>query len=517
MTGLTPERTWVFKTDSNGGIALRESYRISGDSLYTNSDGAPVGLIGTYEIYETKAPEGYVINEEHFVVHLDQIGQVTTYNYPEVPEYRKEFRINFTKSDADLNGNTAQGDASLEGAVYGLYKDGALLDTYTTDKNGQFTTSYYTCDDGFTMKEITPPKGYLLNDAVYDIDGTEPGEFSVRYSDVSVKLPDAVIKGRIGLTKTIGGTDESVQYEPEQGAEFEVYLKSAGSYDAAADYEKDVITTDKDGYAQTKDLPYGTYIVHQIAGTDGHKFVDDFEVVISSDGETYRYIMNNAKIRADLRVETIDAETGKPITADGAAFKIWSVDANEWVSFEMKYPQSHVIDTFETDKTGSFNLPEPLKYGKYQLVEQKAPEGYVVSDEPINFVVDGTQEAISIKAENAPQKGTITVTKQGEILASWTHNADGTYTPVYEIGAAQHFGFLLLEQGAVMVPYNIGEAAFLDSSLEADDMDESFVAFGMLGPLFHGQQGVEFLGDEQGVEHFPLGVAGMHVAALDVD
>ena len=434
VSGLEPERTWVFRTNKAGMIQLRDSFKVGGDPLYYDKNGAPAGLKGTYEIFESKAPEGYIINDEHFIRTLEQQGQTLVYNEPVVPEYRKEFRINFIKNDADLDENTAQGDSSLAGAVYGVYKNGDLLDTYTTDANGQFTTSYYTCDSGFTMKELTPPEGYLLNETVYDIDGTEPGEFTVRYNDVDVELPDTVIKGRIGLTKTIGGTDESTQYKPEIGAEFQVYLKSAGSYEAAADYEKDVITTNRDGYAETKDLPYGTYIVHQTKGIEGHEFVEDFEVVISADGEVYRYIMNNAKVRADLRVEKVDAETGKTITADSAQFKIWSVDDEEWVSFDINYPNPYVLDVFETDEFGSFQLPEPLMYGNYELVEIKAPENYVLSKERIPFTVDGSQEAISIKMENMPQKGTITIEKTGEILASWTANDDGTYTPVFEIG-----------------------------------------------------------------------------------
>ncbi len=450
VKGLTPERTWVFKTVENGQIALLDNFKIGGDALYKDKNGQAIGLIGTYEIYESKAPEGYVINTEHFIRTLKQSGQTLVYNEPTVPEYRKEFRINFVKNDTDLGKNTAQGDSTLAGAKYGLYKDGDLLKEYTTDKNGKFTTDYYTCDDGFTLKELAAPEGYLLNETVYKIDGTEPGEFTVRYNNVSAEGEDTVIKGKIGLTKTYGGTDDTVQYKPEAGAEFQVYLKSAGSYDAAAEYEKDVITTNRDGYAETKDLPYGTYIVHQTKGLEGHHLSKDFEVVISADGEVYRYIMNNAMVRADLRVEKVDAETGKVITSSSAEFKIWDVDDSKWVSFDIKYPHDYTLDTFVTDENGAFQLPEPLMYGKYELVEVKAPEGYVLSSEPIPFTVDGNQEAISIKAENMPQKGTITIEKTGEILASWTANDDGTYTPIFEIGGLAGTEYEIYADGDVI-------------------------------------------------------------------
>lgn len=439
VSGLKPEKTWIFRTDSKGLAAFDDSCKVGGDPLYKNSKGIPTGLIGTYEIFETKAPGGYMLNEEHFIVRVEEGtpgGPSTVYNAPVIPEERKEIRFNVVKEDADLGKPVAQGEATLEGAVFGLYeKDGTLIEKYTTDRNGAFMTDYYAAEYAFEnelyLKEITPPDGYLLNGEKFVLDVENPADIAVRYTTVESRVKDEVIKGKIALMKSFDDGDETGIQKPEKDIEFQVYLKSAGSYDEAEEYNRDIIKTGKDGYAETKELPTGTYTVHQMNSTEGRDRISDFEVNISEDGAVYRYILNNASVRADLHVEKVDAETDRAIVTAEAAFKIWNVDEDEWVSFDMHYPHDYVLDEFVTDERGGFCLPEPLRYGNYELHEIKAPEGYVLSEEPIPFKVDGGKEAISIRVENMPQKGTLSLVKTGEILKAWQKNESGTYAPVY--------------------------------------------------------------------------------------
>lgn len=139
--------------------------------------------------------------------------------------------------------------------------------------------------------------------------------------------------------------------KPEQGAVFEVYLKSAGSYEDAKETERDLITTDENGYAKTKDLPYGVYVVHQVEGEEGKAFVKDFSVYIDTDGKTYYYILNNTTINAYIRVEKRDAETGNLVAASGIGFRIYDASGN-LVTQQITYPTPTVLDTFYTNDEG---------------------------------------------------------------------------------------------------------------------------------------------------------------------
>jgi len=170
---------------------------------------------------------------------------------------------------------------------------------------------------------------------------------------------------------------------PEAGAVFEVYLKAAGSYDAAKESERDLLTTDADGFASSKPLPYGHYTVHQIAGEEGKAFVPDFTVFISSDGKTYSYILNNRTITARLKVEKCDAETGKIIPVTGTGFQIKDLSTGEFITQTVYYPNPETLDTFYVSDEGWLMLPEPLAAGDYELYEVAAPYGYVLSDQPV--------------------------------------------------------------------------------------------------------------------------------------
>ena len=441
-SGYTASKTWKFKTNASGVVRFQDAFKIGGDNLFKDDSGNPVGLIGTYTIQETKAPKGYIRDSKVYYAHVTENGASnpkTIYNQPEVPNERKEFRVRLSKQDSEA-GPDAQGDASLAGAVFGLFCDDELMEQYTTGSDGTFTTEYHTLGDGthtYKIKELSPPRGYLKSDSSYTLEDLEEETISIRYTTINQTVNNDVIKGMIALNKVFDATDDTGELKAEEGIRFQVYLKSAGSYNKAKATERDVIETDKYGFAQTKRLPYGVYTVHQVNSMDGHERIDDFDVFICNDGETYRYTLNNGITKADLRVMKTDGETGKTIPAENTAFKIWNVTKKAWVSFDVKYPNLHKLDTFMTDETGTFQLPDKLDYGQYELEEQRAPSGYVLSKKRIPFLVDGSEKVITVMAENFPQKGKVRITKTGEVLKHVTDNKDGSYTPVYGEGFLQ--------------------------------------------------------------------------------
>ena len=345
----------------------------------------------------------------------------------------KKFTVTVEKSDSVTS--TAQGDATLAGAVYGMFKGGTLVDTYVTDENGSFTTKEYVCDDDWTLQEITPSEGYLLDETAHPV-GAEPGNFTIEHNAISMDVTEDVILGSIALIKH--NDDGSTQIEtPEVGAEFEVYLKSAGSYDAADGRERDLLVTDENGYAVTKDLPYGVYTVHQIAGNEGAEFIPDFDVVINQHGEVYRYLINNATFESYIKFEKEDAETGKTVPLAGTGVQLYDPQG-ELITMTYTYPTPTTIDTFYTDANGILVTPEPLPYGEgYSAVEVSAPYGYVLDSTPVYFDItpetmqeDGGITVVMVTKSDMPQKGTIDITKLGEQFSSVSY--DGTfYQPVY--------------------------------------------------------------------------------------
>ena len=221
-------------------------------------------------------------------------------------------------------------------------------------------------------------------------------------------------------------------------------LKSSGSFEKADKDERDTIVCDENGFAQTKDMPYGVYTVHQTKGWEGREFMKDFDVFISQDGQTYRYLINNANFESYIKVVKVDAETGKTIPYAGAGFQIYDPAGNK-VSMTFTYPTPTTIDTFYTDADGQLVTPEKLDYGKgYSLVEVQAPYGYVLDSTPVSFDVteeNSTQEGgitlIKVDKPNMAQKGTISVEKTGEVFfgvnVSGEENKDVIYQPVYKV------------------------------------------------------------------------------------
>ena len=351
----------------------------------------------------------------------------------------KKFNVTVTKTDAETG--TPQGDASLAGAVYGIYNGEELIDTYTTDENGQFTTEYYVCGDDWTIREISPSEGYLLDPTIHKV-GAEPELYTVEYNSAKNDVNEQVIKGNIAIIKHTDDGETQIE-TPEVGATFEVYLKSAGSFENAKETERDVLTCDENGFAQTKDMPYGIYTVHQTSGWEGRELMKDFDVFISADGQTYRFLINNANFESYIRIVKKDAETGNTIPYAGAGFQLYDPNGN-LITMTFTYPEVTTIDTFYTTADGYLITPQTLEYGKgYSLVEVQAPYGYVLDSEPVYFDVeqsDSTEESgitvIEVVRSNLAQKGTITVSKSGEVFSSVSEN-NGLYQPVYAVGGLE--------------------------------------------------------------------------------
>ena len=413
LSGLPVDEYAV--TDANG-VARFENVLISGTTPYT------VEEIDTAVRYVIPASQTAPIEWE----------KVTSRSFTNI---LKKFNVTVTKSDAETG--TAQGDASLAGAVYGIYKDEELIDTYTTDKNGQFTTKYYVCGNDWTVRELSPSEGYLLDRTIHKV-GAEPELYTVEFNSTANDVTEQVIKGNIAIIKHTDNGETQIE-TPETGAAFEVFRKAAGSFDAAKETERDILTCDENGFAQTKDMPYGIYTVRQTSGWEGRELMKPFDVFISKDGQTYRYLINNANFESYIKVVKKDAETGNTIPYAGAGFQIYDPNGN-LVTMTFTYPEVTTIDTFYTTADGELITPQTLEYGKgYSLVEVQAPYGYVLNSEPVYFdvmqensEVDSGIIVIEVVRSNMAQKGTITVSKSGEVFSS-VNEAGGLYQPVYAV------------------------------------------------------------------------------------
>ena len=311
---------------------------------------------------------------------------------PVLKDKYKKIKLTAVKIDEET-GKVAQGDATLEGAVYGVYSDAActkLLKTYTTDKNYQFETDYMRCGKTYYLKEITPPKGYLKNDKVYDIvaDGVK---FTAEYNSVEKQVSEKPIKGDVAIIKGMGnGTAGIVPFE--KSAQFQIYLASAGSYDKAKATERDILTTDLNGYAKSKQLPYGTYVVHQTIGADNTEKCPDFYVNVTENGKTYQYLLNNPEFTAYLKIVKKDSKTHQTVLKKGTTYKIYKVEENgNETLVAQKYSNGNkmmVVDRFVTDETGEIITYEKLKAGTYKVYEIEGPEGYKVNKSPVTVEIN---------------------------------------------------------------------------------------------------------------------------------
>lgn len=345
----------LVKTSEDGNVANIE-FTVKGDgyskTVKTNSKGEfkLTDLVsGNYTVTE-QTPTKYA-EQKSKTVNVES-GKTATVSFSNV---LKKWNLTVTKTDAETK--SAQGNSTLAGAVYGIYNNGKLVDKYTTDKNGSFTTSYYVCGDNWTLKEIEPSEGYLLDETEYHI-GAEAKKYTLENNSVSIGVTEDILKGKIAIIKHTD--DGSTKIEtPEKGAEFQVYLKSSGSYTKAKESERDNLICDEYGFAETKDLPYGTYTVHQTKGWNGTEFIADFDVFISENNKTYKYLINNASLESYVKIVKVDSETGKQIPYAGAGFQIYDPN-DKLVTMTYTYPEVTTIDTFYTNSDGYLITPKTL-------------------------------------------------------------------------------------------------------------------------------------------------------------
>ena len=423
------------KKTAEDGLVEGMKFRLTGTSLsgievnefaVSNENGIAEFkdvLIGTgYVLEEIDTPLRYVVPDKQTAA--IEWNKVTEKSFDNI---LKKFNVTVTKSDSEKG--LPQGDASLAGAKYGIYKGNQLIDSYTTDANGQFTTKYYICGDDWSLKEISPSEGYLLNTESLHI-GAEAKLYTVEYNIAKpLASYEDIIKGKIAIIKHCDDGTTKIE-TPEVGAEFEVYLKAAGSYENAEETERDILVCDEHGFAETKDLPYGEYTVRQIKGWDGKELLAPFTVFVSEDGQVYRFLINNAPYEALIEIVKKDAETGKVIPAAGIGFRVRNTDTGEYIVQHINYPTPVDIDTYYTDVTGKLMMPEKLPYGNYEIIEQCTAYGYVLDSAPIAFKVDGEKTVVTVEKFNMPQKGIIRISKSGEIFASAVET-DGVYSLVF--------------------------------------------------------------------------------------
>lgn len=479
----------VTKTAEDGLVEGKE-FRLFGTSdtgqpvnMYAVSDSTGKAYfkavpIGTYTLSEENVEAKYVIPEDQTVeIFWKDTTQASFDNI------LKKWRADIYKLDSELSedkeekpkslsdGNFerseelaypyghSQGDASLQGAVYGVYQNGELLETYTTSEDGHILTDWFVCGSGYTIQEISSSTGYLLDDTVY-YPYTYADGYTNEFNIVCLDVYETIKKGNIVLVKH--SDDGSTQIEnPEEGAQFHVYLKSSGSYEAAKETERDSITIDKNGFGVSKDLPYGLYVVEQVSGKEDAEMMEPFEVMIEEHAEIYSFIINNAPVTALIDIVKKDATTGKIIPAAGVGFKIKDMATGEFIRQTVNYPTPMELDIFYTNEAGTLRLPEALAYGDYQLIEVTVggAEGYVLDSTPVPFTVDGTKKVITVEKHNEPQMGTVTIEKRGEIFASVSEQ-DGVYTPVYKEQGLE---------GAVFNIYAVEDTYTLDGSLRYEE------------------------------------------------
>lgn len=424
-TSLSGAKVDEYATTDKNGIANFKNILVSGDNPYT--------------LEEVDTSIRYVVPKSQTApVVWDKVTKREFINV------LKKFTVTVEKTDAEAK--KAQGDATLAGAKYGIYDGDKLVDTYTTDKDGKFTTKEYVCGDNWTIREIEPSEGYLLNETVYNV-GAEAKNYTVEHNPISVGVTEQIIKGEIEIVKHTDQGQTKIE-TPEEGATFQLFLKSAGSFDKANDSERDTLICDEKGYAKSKKLPYGTYTVHQTYGWEGRHYVDDFDVFVCDNSKPYSFIINNDIFESYLKVVKVDAESGRTIPYEGAGFQIYAPD-NTLITMSVPYPSNLTIDTFYTNSDGYLITPEMLVYDKgYKLVEVQAPHGYVLDSTPITFDIteensteEGSIVLTKVNKANYAQKGKITIAKEGEVFygvnVSGGTDDEGNeiptiYQPVYE-------------------------------------------------------------------------------------
>ena len=463
--------------NADGTVVVKKGTLI--EKATTGADGnakftadLPIGY--SYFVKEDQAPEGYVRNTEDvytFKFSYTNDKEATVSFAHTFSNDRVTAKINLFKVDKETGKAVPQGDATLKGAVYGLYAredivhpDGA---TGTIYKAGEQVASLTTDDKGqasvnglylgkYYIKEITPPTGYLADTEEHDLTCSYEGDMTSEVkrectsSEQVIKQPFQIIKAANN-----GKTDADLL----SGAGFTVYLKSSltkkadGSYDF--DSAKPVVSgengateifTDEKGYACSIPLPFGSYIVRETTTPHNYKPVDDFEVNITehhpNEPQIWRVLLDE-EFKAKLKIVKKDDETKKSVLIAGTEFKVYDLDNKKYVEQVTTYPVTTTHKSYFTDSQGYLIMPKNLKIGHYRIEEVNAPEGYTINKNYVEIAVDANtayqmdsesgDAIITVDYENHPVKGKLTIYKKGELLTGF--KKDFVYEERYLKGA----------------------------------------------------------------------------------
>lgn len=375
-------------------------------------------IAGDYIVREI-VPNGFVAPTPNprTVGQTATLAPNTTFN-----NIRQHGTITVTKLDRNTN-TRAQGDATLNGAIFDIYDaNGQRVDTINTGNSNQGTSRPLPIPNVYFVVERTPPNGYTNDGGIrHRIELTYFAPH-VAIGNENVTIYNCVIRGRISLIKFTDANPETPQImNPLEGAIFEIFLRSAGSFDNALSTERARIITDANGFAETPLLPFGWYTVVEVYGGGADvRLVEPFDVFIDRDGYVHRFILDNPVFTSRVRVNKVDSTTGLRIPAAGVEFRIRDLSTGGWVTQTFYYPTPTAVSVFRTNEQGWLVTPQPLGSGNFELWEISAPYGFILSSVPMPFTIHssvaGEENIIDVVMENDPAMGTISIEKRGNML-----------------------------------------------------------------------------------------------------
>ena len=453
--------------------------------MTTGKDGTAVSpplRKGRYIVRERGATAGYVLEEIALdaTVRSDETTQLRATNQPVMVKlklYKRDGdeyggddpnskRRDELPQPANIDEPSTRGDGELTGAVFRVLagaeirdrqgnvlfqKGDTVVDALTTAGDDASAATGELWPGLYEIIEVSPPVGYEPSDAHFFVDARSAASQSetavVTYEGLKLNI---IRQGVYAIVKFLGDNeihdDAGLIETPEEGAEFELYLKKAGSYGNAREFERDYLVTNRYGYAKTTLLPYGLYVLKQVKGKEGHALKSPVEIFIRGDEDVANppiLTINNQAIRYRLKLIKTDAKTGKTVRLANTAFKLLDSDGNV-VTQTVSYPTRREIDTFYTDENGEVTLPETVTRGMYFIEEVQAPQGYLIRTERLGVFVGETGDAhgeaytLDIEIPNEPVMGRAMVEKKGLRLVRLAEQADAfgniVHQPVYEEG-----------------------------------------------------------------------------------
>lgn len=467
----------IYENDEYGNAPVAD--------MTTGKDGAAVSpplRKGRYIVRERGATAGYVMEEIALdaTVRSDETTQLRATNQPVMVKlklYKRDGdeyggddpnsrRRDELPQPANIDAPSTRGDGELTGAVFRVLAGAEIRDRQGNvlfKKGDTVAETLMTAGDDasaatgelwpglYEIVEASPPVGYEPSDAHFFVDARSAASQSetavVTYEGLKLNI---IRQGVYAIVKFLGDNeihdDAGLIETPEEGAEFELYLKKAGSYGNVRAFERDYLVTNRYGYAKTKLLPYGLYVLKQVKGKAGHALKSPVEIFIRGDEDVANppiLTINNQAIRYRLKLIKTDAKTGKTVRLANTAFKLLDSDGNV-VTQTVSYPTRRKIDTFYTDENGEATLPETVTRGMYFIEEVQAPQGYLIRTERLGVFVGETGDApgeaytLDIKIPNEPVMGRVMVEKKGLKFVRLAEQADAfgniVHQPVYEEG-----------------------------------------------------------------------------------